>query len=106
MCKKCYTLRTFPTLLHYCHNKIQNRHISHSLTVRTGASVNAVYTSISTQAYFVLTLNYRVYSATEGSNPPRMHARIVFALCYRVTSSETSYNVPGLLNVSPHLFLK
>jgi len=73
--------------------------------VRTGKSVNIVYTSILIQPYFMLTLNYRVDLATEGSNPPRrMHVRVVFALCYPVTSSETSYNVSGLLNVSPRLF--
>lgn len=59
---KCYTLRTFPTLLHYCHNKILNRHISHSLMVRTGTSVKVVYTRILIQAYFMLTLNYSVLS--------------------------------------------
>ena len=53
----------------------------------------------------MLTQNYRVYLATEGSIPPRrMQVRVVFALCYPVTSSKTSYNVSGLLNVSPRLF--
>jgi len=51
--------------------------------VRNGTTVNVVYTSILIQAYFMLTLNYRVDLATEGSSPPRrMHVPVVFALCY------------------------